>query len=380
MTAATPPPAAAGGLEFGTGPDSPLDLLVVGGGPAGLAVALQAVRRGMAVAVAEPRPFPVDKACGEGIMPGGVRALRRMGIDPPGRPFAGIRYVAGGHCAEAVFRAGPGLGVRRTDLQGALGKAAENAGVAVLAARVTGLVQDGRGVTAATVPGSRPDARPRAPHPALPVRARWVVAADGLASPIRRSSGLDLPVRGLARYGLRRHFEVERVPEFVEVHWGAHAEAYVTPVADDTVGVALLTSERAPYAAQLARFGALSEWLAQARPVTPVRGAGPLRRSARRRVCGRVLLAGDAAGYVDALTGEGIALAFAGAEALVECLARGRPDDWEAEWRRLTRSYRRLTSGLLAVRRRPRLARGIVPAAAWFPGVFAAAVDGVSHG
>lgn len=341
-----------------------VDVLVVGAGPAGLATALHAVRHGLTVAVAEPRTSPVDKACGEGVMPGGVRALRALGVEPPGRAFAGIRYVRDRHRAEAVFRAGPGLGVRRTDLQAALAKAAENAGIPLLPVKVTGVTQDVHGVTAAG-----PD-----------LRARWLVAADGLRSPIRRALGLDVPVPGPARYGLRRHFDVADVPDFVEVHWGPRAEAYVTPLAPDLVCVALLTSERAPYAAQLAGFADLSAWLADARPVSTVRGAGPLRRSARGRVSGRVLLAGDAAGYVDALTGEGVALALAGAEALAGCLARERPGDYEAEWRRLTRSYRRLTTALLAARRSPVLARGIVPAAAWFPGLFAAAVDGVSHG
>lgn len=358
------------GSRIRTGPGKAgtpdVDLLVVGAGPAGLATALHAARHGMTVTVAEPRAFPVDKACGEGVMPGGVRALRALGVEPPGQAFAGIRYVRDRHRAEAVFRAGPGLGVRRTDLQAALGKAAENAGVSVLPVKVSGVTQDAHGVTAAG-PG---------------LRARWLVAADGLRSPIRRGLGLDGPVPGPARFGLRRHFEVEvaDVPDFVEVHWGPRAEAYVTPLAPDLVCVALLTSERAPYDAQLAGFADLSAWLAGARPVSAVRGAGPLRRSARRRVSGRVLLAGDAAGYVDALTGEGVALALAGAEALAGCLARERPGDYEAEWRRLTRSYRRLTTALLAVRRSPLLARGIVPAAAWFPGLFAAAVDGVSHG
>lgn len=340
-----------------------VDILVAGGGPAGLATALHARRAGFTVAVAEPRAAPVDKACGEGLMPGGVRALHALGAHPPGMPFAGIRYVAGTRRADARFRAGPGLGVRRTDLYDALYDAVAKAGVPVLPVKVTGIDQDRDGVTAHG-PG---------------LRARWLVAADGLHSPLRRSLGLDAPAPGPARYGLRRHYAVAPASEFVEVHWGARAEAYVTPLGPDLVGVAVLTRERAPYEVQLAGFPELAARLAGADPVTPVRGAGPLHRRASRRRSGRVLLAGDAAGYVDAITGEGVALALAGAELVVACLADGRPDAYDKEWLRLTRRYRVLTGALLRARRNPAAARLIVPAARYVPGLFALSVNAVAH-
>ncbi|MDI2124694.1 NAD(P)/FAD-dependent oxidoreductase [Yinghuangia seranimata] len=340
-----------------------VDVVVAGGGPAGLATALHAARAGFTVAVAEPRGAPVDKACGEGLMPGGVSALRALGVEPPGHPFAGIRYQRGDRCADALFRNGTGLGVRRTDLSDALHKAVADAGVPVLPVKVTAAAQDRTGVTA-----YGPD-----------LRARWLVAADGLHSPLRRALGLDRPSPGPARYGLRRHFAAAPASRFVEVHWGARSEVYITPLSPELVGVAVLTCVRAPFEEQLAEFPHLARRFADTRAVTAVRGAGPLRRTAARRVCGRVLLAGDAAGYVDALTGEGVALALTGAEALVACLARGRPDAYEAAWRRVTRHYRLLTAALLAARRHPPLARTIVPAAARLPFVFDAAVDAMAH-
>ncbi|MGA5795594.1 NAD(P)/FAD-dependent oxidoreductase [Streptomyces cellulosae] len=335
------------------------DLLVVGGGPAGLATALHAARAGLDTVVAEPRPAPVDKACGEGLMPGAVRALTALGLHAPGHPLAGIRYVQGPRRAEALFRRGQGLGVRRTDLHTVLHRAVLDAGVPVLPLRVDAVRQDADGVS---VPGAG-------------LRARWLVAADGLHSPLRRALGLDRPTRTRPRYGLRRHYAVPPWTSHVEVHWGPDAEAYVTPLGRRLVGVALLTSRRAPYDTQLAGFPELAARLPPDTAVTPVRGAGPLHRRSRARVHGRILFVGDAAGYVDALTGEGVCLALTGADALVANLRRGTPGRYGADWARATRRYRVLTELLVRARRQPALAPHIVPVAARLPRLFAAAVN-----
>lgn len=157
------------------------------------------------------------------------------------------------------------------------------------------------------------------------------------------------------------------------MYWSPAGEAYVTPVADDLVGVAVLSSRRQGYDDHLAGFPALRARLG-GEPATAVRGAGPLRQGARTRVAGRVLLVGDAAGYVDALTGEGIALGLASARAAVACLAAGRPEAYERHWRALTRRHRLLTTALVGVAGSPAAARLLVPTAAALPGVFTAAV------
>ncbi|MEU6279296.1 NAD(P)/FAD-dependent oxidoreductase [Streptomyces sp. NPDC047028] len=338
------------------------DLLIVGGGPAGLATALHAARAGLDAVVAEPRPAPVDKACGEGLMPGAVRALTALGLDVPGHPLTGIRYVQGPRRVQAAFRDGPGLGARRTGLHGALHRAVLDAGVTVLPLRVAEVRQDATGVT---VPGAG-------------LRARWLVAADGLHSPVRRALGLDVPTPGPARYGLRRHYAVPPWSSYVEVHWGADAEAYVTPLGPGLVGIALLTARRGSFTDQLAGFPDLAARLPPGTAVTPVRGAGPLRRRARTRVHGRVLLVGDAAGYVDALTGEGISLALTGAQALVANLLRGTPARYESDWARATRRHRLLTEALLRARQQPALAPRIMPTAARLPRLFGAAVNALA--
>jgi flavin-dependent dehydrogenase len=334
-----------------------VDLLVVGGGPVGLGTAIEAAQAGLSVAVIERRAGAVDKACGEGLMPAARTALRRLGVEPDGVEFRGIRYLSPTAAATALFSAGPGLGVRRTTLSAALTARADALGVKrVTASAATPVLGDGW-VEAAGV------------------RAAWLVAADGLHSPVRRALGLDVPDRGAVRYGLRRHYRTAPWNDLVEVHWADAAEAYVTPVADHLVGVAVLCPGGAPYHDWLTRFPRLVERLAGAEPVTDVRGAGPLRRTASRRVAGRVLLVGDAAGYVDALTGEGISVGLACARELVGCLVADRPQDYDAAWRRTTRRYRVLTGGLLWAARRPRLRRTIVPAAQRLPRVFEAVVN-----
>lgn len=323
----------------------------------GLGTSIEAAQAGMSVAVVERREGPVDKACGEGLMPAARAALRRLGVEPDGVEFRGIRYLTRGSAATALFSAGPGLGVRRTTLSAALGARVDALGIKrVRASAATPLLGDGW-VEAAGV------------------RAPWLVAADGLHSPVRRALGLDLPASGAPRYGLRRHFRTAPWTDLVEVHWADAAEAYVTPVADDLVGVAVLCPGGEPYGSWLARFPALAERLAAAAPATDVRGAGPLRRTASRRTHGRVLLVGDASGYVDALTGEGISVGLACGRELVRCLVEGRPDDYEAAWRRTTRRYRILTGGLVRAARSPSLRRAIVPAADRFPAVFRSIVD-----
>ena len=120
-----------------------IDLVVAGGGPVGLAAALYARRAGLQVAVVEPRPAPIDKACGEGLMPAAVRALAGLGVRPAGRPFRGIRYVDRHAAGDGGLRRHEpgqhGLGVRRTVLHAALHDAAVAAGVDMVRASVDGV-------------------------------------------------------------------------------------------------------------------------------------------------------------------------------------------------------------------------------------------------
>ena len=329
------------------------DLLVVGGGPAGLAVALNARAQGLSVIVAEPRDSPIDKACGEGLMPGGLRELSALGVDPAGMPFRGIAYCDGRRRAQALFHGGVGRGVRRTTLHAALAARAKEMDTEWISTKVADVTQDAEGVVAAGV------------------RARYLVGADGLHSAVRRSVGIGCTVGRPRRVGLRRHFRVEPWSDVVEVHWSPFGEAYVTPVEPDLVGVAILSSHKR---AELSWFPWLERTLSGAAH-GPERGCGPLRQVVASRTAGRVLLVGDAAGYEDALTGEGMSLAVKQARAAVAAVVAERPQDYERDWHRITRTYRMLTRALV-LSTAPRFSRGvIVPAAAAVPPAFRLAVN-----
>jgi menaquinone-9 beta-reductase len=349
------------------------DAVVVGGGPAGLAFAIAAADRGLDVTVLEKRAGPLDKACGEGVLPGGVRALERLGVlayldRTEAAEIRELRWVEPmGERASLRLPAPGGLGIRRTALSAALLARARAAGVELVrGAKVTG--------------HRREDDRIWALGEAGAVPARVLVAADGLASPTRRREGLDCPAPARARFGLRRHLAVAPWGDAVEVHFGDGVEAYLTPVGVKRLGVAFLFERTRPasFDALLARFPALARVLAAAEPDSPVLGAGPFDQRARARIADRLVLLGDAAGYVDAVTGEGLSLSFGCAEELAlllpAALARGAGAGalapYEAAWRRRFRAYASWTRAVLALSRRPALRRRVIALAAARPGPF----------
>lgn len=335
---------------------SETDVLVVGGGPAGLAAALAARRNGLSVVLADRAAPPIDKACGEGLMPNALAALEALGAAPAasmGAPFHGIRFIDGARRAEARFAAGEGLGLRRTRLHRLLVDRAEEAGVTAIwraAAALTGANQaeiDGRALS-----------------------FRWLVGADGALSRVRHWAGLTPGWSGRRRFGLRQHFRVRPWSELVEVHWGNGAQAYVTPVAEDEVCVALLGSSAVQLAELPGLFPALARRLGGAAPIGPARGALSMSTALGRVTRGAVALIGDASGAVDAITGEGLALAFRQADSLGAALAAGDLARYAKAHRRLRRRALLMARLLLLMDQREGLRRRALAALAARPGAF----------
>lgn len=341
------------------------DVVVVGAGPVGLAAAIEARRAGMNVVVLERRRPGIDKACGEGVMPPGVARLDALGVTLPtasSSPFTGIRYIdldgTTPLVAEGTFPAGEGRGIRRVALSKALEERARQVGVVVRYECAARSVVSHKDHASAQTPNET-------------VRGAHLIAADGLHSAVRRHMGLGTRPTGVKRYGVRRHYALPPWSSKVEVYWHQNAEAYVTPVGN-AVGVAILHGCRgARFETLLSSFAPLRERLHGVPAVSEARGAGPFRQRVRRRYRGRVALVGDAAGYVDALTGEGITLGLRSAHALVEVLAEGAPlEDYEIRYRRLSRTYYTLTETLLQVARRPRWRRRVMHLLVQRPALF----------
>lgn len=350
------------------------DVLIVGAGPAGLATALAFARRGVPSIVLDPRAGVQTKVCGEGLMPTGLAVLRRLGVqsfpEESSRALVGIRYIAGnGASAEARFAEGPGRGMRRETLSAALLACANQD------ARIR--LETGAECTGYTVEGGRVVVRAhyRASGSERIFQARLIVGADGLRSTTRRLAGLELKRRGPERWGARQHFRAAPWTDFVEVYCSAGVEAYVTPAGAQEVNLAFLWDRRrfqpTPAGAQLcasllAHFPQLQARLAGAQATDAPAAIGPLFRAAAGPTAEGIALAGDAAGYLDAITGEGLSLAFEEAEALAEstaaqlrrpggCLTRSQLAPYRRSYRRLTRNYYVVTRLVLTLAARPRL-------------------------
>ena len=346
-----------------------IDVLVVGGGPAGMAAGISFGRAGLRTLVCERDSLPADKPCGEGVMPTGLACLESLGVSAfldraHMRAFTGIHYLpTSGAGASARFAEGPGKGIRRTELSRAFCKRAQKIDALEVRSRTpVTLGLRGPNGTEAWLDGQK-------------VTARLIVGADGFRSEIRRWAGLQGVSTQRRRFAVQQHFRCQPWSEYVEVHWAGDAEAYVTPCGREEVGVAVLWSAEEKKSgggqrlmeSMLSRFPRLRASLQEAEPSSGTRAIGPMHQVARSPVSDGVALVGDASGYLDAITGEGISLALAQVQALYDSIgpwmlsndAVPSATDLQGYSRRITgmvRQHQLITRLVLFLSRNPRLA------------------------
>ena len=332
------------------------DVLVVGGGPAGLASAIAAARQGLHVEVIDAMKPPIDKACGEGLMPDSFEALAAIGFtnldqilsETENHRLRGIRFIGDQTSTnplttEAAFPQNPGRGIRRTVLHQILLDRAASLGV--------------RFHWENSVQSITPTAQDTLVHSnRQTLRARYLIGADGPRSRVAIWTGLTDDSIHSRRIGLRQHYTIAPWTDFVEVYWSNHGQAYVTPNSSDDVCVAFIANKKfANPAEALSHFPALRHHLAASQPNGPARGSITLGRKLRRVTHANIALVGDASGSVDAVTGEGLALCFRQAAALSHALRANDLTLYQQAHRRIQRLPSLMSRSLLLMDRSPAL-------------------------
>ena len=334
------------------------DVFIVGGGPVGLATAIAVRAQGFGVTVADRALPPIDKACGEGLMPDALESLRRLGVRLDSQdsfPFRGIRFLGHGTSIDASFPNGTGIGIRRTSLHQALIDRAEEAGATLLwGVPVKGLSGTGVLLDRAVV------------------NCHWLVGADGENSRVRQWAGLEKTRRTSLRYGFRRHYRITPWADCVEIYWGPGCQIYVTPIGRKEICVALISRDSHLRLDQaLPLFPELFSRLRHTPATTVERGSVSATRKLARVYRGRVLLVGDASGSVDAITGEGIRLGFEQGLALARTLVTEDLSSYAVAHRRLARRPAFMAALMLSLDHSAWLRRRVLSALSSDPRIFA---------
>jgi 2-polyprenyl-6-methoxyphenol hydroxylase-like FAD-dependent oxidoreductase len=344
------------------------EVLIVGGGPAGLAASIALSQRGIACTVVEARPAGIEKACGEGLMPDSREVLAKLGVpldESDGHLFQGIRFENSAAHVEARFSRDAGIGVRRPHLHRLLSERARQVGARLLwNTRIQlpeAVAPDSSGYRSALVNGQ-------------PMRFRWLIGADGQASSVRKWAGLDRTRSSSLRYGFRTHYRIDPATtrfDMVEVHWGRQGQLYLTPVAPDCVCAVYIT--RDPHCDRgnlLAEFPRIARILESAEIVTTQRGAVSASCKLRRVATDFVALVGDASGSADAITGEGLAITFRQSLALAASIHSGSLAPYNQAHRQIGRLPHAMGELMLTLDRWPRLQVRALRALASSPLIF----------
>lgn len=307
------------------------DVAVIGAGPAGSACAFRLAHAGRSVVLIERSAFPRTKVCGEYVSQSARRQLEALGVAETVQNHAAvvhqIRIHAGAQNVEFAF-AGGAWSLPRADLDALLCAHAQSAGAVLMTARAESFVQTPGGIQVAfrTVSGSQDT-----------LFARTVVGADGIGSSVARAFGLTKKSRGEARFALGGHYRgFGDLEQSIEMYVRGKSYFAINPLGGELANVMVIVKEKT-----LAEWrGAIDERLQETarelaggrRAVTPVQlvgkrvAIGPLAHATRAPALPNVYLVGDAAGFLDPFTGQGVSLALSSAALAAEAILRGGHD------------------------------------------------------
>lgn len=324
---------------------------IIGGGPGGLGCALFLAQKSIPSTIYEKQSYPIDKACGEGVMPHGVKMLKNLNVwdgipDTDKHPFCGIQYIFEGKPSiPANFKAGMGFGIRRLALSTALHRAAAK----------HPLIQI-----------KQTDIRSKAQLDGL---KGLIIGADGMRSSMRRLANIPIIQSAHRRYGTRLHYDSQPWSKYVQIYWANGFEAYVTPAGSHQVGIAFLwNKQRIPKdldptpANFLALLPELQRKLKGCKILSETRSTGPFYQIVPKPYRDSICLIGDASGYLDPLTGEGISLGLVQAKALADMLSSSTVD-FKRLYQELDAQFfwhRNLTKILVKLSRHPRLLGSLI--------------------
>ena len=343
--------------------DVKYDLIVIGGGSAGMAAAIYAAICQKKVLVFDAAGPSFDKPCGEGLLPSAIWALDRLGVKiPESRKLTGVKYVTDvGRTACADFPPSHGArGVRRRLLRNAMWQRALDLGVNIIQAP-SHLVQ----ISTEEVVVNN-------------IKGAYLCIATGANRRILQDCGFacsDQTNKENIRFGMRRHLNAKPWSDFVEVYWREHCELYVTPVGDDCMNLAILSWQPFGFDQALELFPEVTQRLGKLSWDDEPAGRAPMRHRSSRVVSGRVLVAGDAAMFIDAMTGEGNSLAIRSGMAAARAIVKERPSLYRWYWLSVVWRYWLITAPVLWASRKPWLRRWILKFLVRWPGALQLGVN-----
>jgi len=344
---------------------------IIGGGPAGLATAICLAEKGFEVTLFDKSTFPVDKVCGEGIMPTGVEFLKKHDLlnlinSNDKKEYYGVKYVANNaKTLEGRFKSGFGLGIKRTVLSEALYKKLthfqnvkiyENSELVDIYKN-----DDSVGVEIANDVNNKK------------YEFDYLIGCDGIISKVRKLCILESnKYIEHQRIGARMHFDTETWSDLVEVYWKDYIEAYITPVGSNIVQFAFIWDNKSVRPQSRYRmdvglkelFPQLFKRVEGCKQVSKLKTIGPIAVSSKKLYKNRVILLGDAYTYLDGITGEGISIAFKEAQCLADSVFNYSDDFikyYEKEVKKITNNYLRMTNLALLLSYYPILRRILFP-------------------